>query len=126
MSYETVPDCDQGSPVDFLSVLLGFVLGIVFTLTAIGLGVGIAWAVNYNITRRLRGDRLPDKSKAALVRPNGIVTDMTGFINNEVCIFFKFSLTNFFIHFLSQLILSKNENLESDDFQKFWEKIEDL
>ena len=121
-----MPDCDQGSPVDFLSVLLGFVLGIVFTLTAIGLGVGIAWAVNYNITRRLRGDRLPDKSKAALVRPNGIVTDMTGFINNEVCIFFKFSLTNFFIHFLSQLILSKNENLESDDFQKFWEKIEDL
>lgn len=72
ISTNVEPGC---TGVHFLSVLLGFGLGIFFTLAAIGLGVGIAWIVNYNITRKLRGSS-PVHYESSLVRQHHFPAEM--------------------------------------------------
>lgn len=93
IEYYTYNGTDQllscnGGGVDFLSVLLGFVLGIIFTLGAIGSGVAIAWFVNYKITRRLREDNPPSDYEAGLVRmhhfPSEAVKQAPGVLSAEV------------------------------------------
>lgn len=116
-----------GGPINFLSVLLGFAIGILFTLSAICCGVTTAWGVNYNITRKLRDEYAPPYD--SLVRQHHFPEEMDqispGVINSEVGS--KTFCSSFFLSnsYFIQFILSNSEDVSTDSFQLKWESIVD-
>lgn len=88
LNTSTIVESCGGSAITFLGVLLGFGIGIVFTLSAICCGVTTAWAVNYNITRKLREEYAPPSGYPFVGQHHHFPEEMDqiapGVINSEV------------------------------------------
>ena len=77
LSQLTAQACPElGDTIHPLSMLLGFGVGVAFTLVAAALGIGLAFVVNYNVTRRLRREYRKPSRDTSLVHKHHFPEEM--------------------------------------------------